>query len=165
MATSSGLTRWHKSVLNWPAARAWAAERSPVRDVQAELGCLRNGRDRRILRACRDRVSLEPVTRVSSLNTRNTVFALTPATRAASRMVVKDRLQAGHPFRRLADPGDADRDGSRSHLASAGTLPGEGPVVEHAPHRDDAVRVDGVDHVLPEPDGCADAGESDPGPA
>ena len=78
-------------------------------------------------------------------------------------MVVKDRLQAGRPFRRLADPGDAGRDGSCSRPASAGILPGEGPVVEHAPHRDDAVRVDGVDHVLPEPDGCADAGESDQG--
>src|SRR6202044_2092362 len=51
----------------------------------------------------RSRVSV--VTWGSSLKTRDTVFALTPATRATSRMVViKDRLQIGRPLRRPREP-------------------------------------------------------------
>src|SRR5580700_11191921 len=50
--------------------------------------------------AQRTRSRVSAVTCGSSLKTRDTVFALTPATRATSRMVViKDRLQIGRPLR------------------------------------------------------------------
>src|SRR5277367_1399845 len=50
--------------------------------------------------AQRTRSRVSAVTWGSSLKTRDTVFALTPATRATSRMVVtKDRLQIGRPLR------------------------------------------------------------------
>src|ERR1700730_3039002 len=52
--------------------------------------------------AQRPRSRVSSVTCGSSLKTRDTVFALTPATRATSRMVViEDRLQTGRLLRRL----------------------------------------------------------------
>src|SRR5713226_1775940 len=52
--------------------------------------------------AQRTRSRVSSVTWGSSLKTRDTVFALTPATRATSRMVViEDRLQTGRLLKRL----------------------------------------------------------------
>src|SRR6516225_8169797 len=58
--------------------------------------------------AQRTRSRVSSVTCGSSLKTRDTVFALTPATRATSRMVViGDRLQTGRLLRRRRGQGRA----------------------------------------------------------